>query len=95
MNASSEPVVLDERAVCNACRQTTGGDCGQHGSKFVVVNVGPEPPSGWRCPCCRSVYAPSVTECWRCAPSYDPTHALQAAHVCPNRMIISALGVTR
>lgn len=36
------------------------------------------PSSGWQCPGCSSCYAPTVTECPRCAVDEEPDRALPA-----------------
>jgi hypothetical protein len=65
---------------CPDCAQLTGGDCGKHPPAITPVLFIPETPSGWRCPCCKAVYAPSVSECWRCSPPVLPTY--NGGHEC-------------
>jgi hypothetical protein len=40
---------------------------------FRATIPDPGPSTGWRCPGCSACYAPSVTECQRCAPVSVPS----------------------
>ena len=55
---------------CSDCARLTSGRCALH-TTFLTA-VGPDTPTGWRCPGCSACYAPSVTECARCSPT--PLH---------------------
>ena len=57
---------------CPYCMPSTGGqhasDCPMHpNNQMGEIKIYAPSPQGWSCPQCGSVYAPYVTECWRCA----------------------------
>lgn len=41
----------------------------QHPAIGVAAVTFPGVPSGWKCPQCSRIYAPSVTECMNCVPA--------------------------
>jgi len=64
--------ILEE---CEACLQSTSGQCPKH---TVLVTVTPTTitwpptftftpfqlaPQGWQCPCCKTIYAPHIPSC--------------------------------
>lgn len=69
---------IAEGDICEACLQSTTGQCPMHTTNVTVtINPGVTLPAftltpfpfvsqGWQCPCCRHVMAPHITMCPVC-----------------------------
>lgn len=68
---------IEAAKVCEACLQSTSGQCAEHMSNVTIVTTGgpgmtltpfrrPFVPQGWQCPCCHHVMAPHVNMCPVC-----------------------------